>query len=162
MLSHSERLMDHFLNPRNVGRIEKPDGYAKVENPINGDVTEFYVGINESKIYKVSFQTCGCVVAIASSSALTEIVMNYSLTGIIKEKINFIEKLWKSIEEKLDRVPEKNWHCPPTSIKAFLTSVEDYYNKINDKDKANVISEMLSYLKTKFDNNLKNYEYLEG
>lgn len=158
MLEHSEKLMDHFLNPRNVGIIEKPDGYSRIENPINGDITELFIRINDYEITDTSFQTCGCVVAIASSSALSEIIKGYSLEYIIKKNTELIEELIVSIENKLDKTPEKNWHCPYISIKAFLTAVKNYYQKNQDNDKVDIVEKMLSFLQHEFNKKLKKYK----
>ena len=76
---YSKKVMDHFMNPRNVGQIEKPDGYGKVGNPTCGDLMEMYIQVKDNVIVDIKFKTFGCGSAIATSSMVTELAIGKTI-----------------------------------------------------------------------------------
>ena len=132
MTELDEKLLNHFLNPRNIGDIDKPDGYGRAVNPVNEYFTDIYLRVKNGIIDDVKFKTFGCVVTIAAASALTEIVKGKSVDEIIDTK-DTVHNLLRSIHNELGAVPEKNWHCPPVAVQALLNALVDYYQKMNDQ-----------------------------
>ena len=153
MSDTNPKLLKHFQNPKNVGIIENADGYARVENPINGYMTDIYIRVENGRIEDVKFKTFGCVVTIASASALTEIVKGKTLDEIVDNE-NPVETLIQLIEGELGEIPEKNWHCPPTAIRVLLSAISDYYRKNKNEIKVNEIEKILIALKCYFDNKM--------
>ena len=150
MKKTKDRLLEHFMRPRNVGLIENYDGYSSVENPINGYRTDIYIKIREDKIDDIKFKTIGCTATIASASVLTEIVKGKKLNEIIIGNKTF-DDLLKLINDELGKVPDKNWHCPPTAILAFITAIKEYYLKIENKEKIQEITIIIDFIKKYFD-----------
>ena len=103
-IGYSEKVMDHFMNSRNVGVIENPDGYGKVGNPTCGDVMEIFINIEDNRIKEIKFRTFGCCSAIATSSMITELAIGKTLEEAVK-----ITK--KDVADELDGLPPKNIHC---------------------------------------------------
>ena len=153
MNKSKDKLLEHFLRPRNVGTIEDADGYSSVENPINGYRTDIYIKIQDGKIEDIKFKTIGCTATIASDSALTEIINGKKIEELIIKNISF-ENLLKSINEELGKVPDKNWHCPPTAILAFFTAINNYYKKIGDKGKISQTEELINIVNKYFEDTL--------
>ena len=83
-VGYSKKVMEHFMNPRNVGVIENPDGYGKVGNPVCGDLMEIYIKVKDDVITDIKFKTFGCGSAIATSSMVTEIAKENMLTRQLK------------------------------------------------------------------------------
>jgi nitrogen fixation NifU-like protein len=146
MPDQDQKLLEHFRNPKNVGIIENSDGYGRVENPVNGYITDMYIKIENDRIADIKFKTFGCVVTIASASALSESVKNKKLQDIINTN-NTIENLIENIKNDLGEIPDKNWHCPPTAIQALLITILDYFRKKKDEKNINKIEKKLSELK---------------
>jgi nitrogen fixation NifU-like protein len=147
MTELDQKLLDHFLNPRNVGEINHPDGYGRAINPINQYFTDIYLKVRDGIITEITFKTFGCVVTIAAASALTEIVKGKSIENIIDKK-NALHELLSSITQELGAVPEKNWHCPPAAVHALLNAFSDYYQKRKEDIKVkqlNIVQEELQY-----------------
>lgn len=118
-LMYTQKLMDHFMNPRNVGIIENPDGYAKVGSPSCGDMMEIFLMIKENVITDAKFRTFGCASAIASSSVTTEMVIGKT----IKEALELTNK---SIAENLDGLPASKLHCSVLAEEVINEAIEDY------------------------------------
>lgn len=123
---YSDKVMDHFRNPRNVGEIEDADGEATVGNPVCGDVMKFFVKIGRKGgkefIKDVKFQTLGCGAAIATSSMATEMIKGKSLEEI--------EKLTKdAVTEALGGLPPVKYHCSNLAAEGIHKAVEDYRKK---------------------------------
>ncbi|MCG2685772.1 Fe-S cluster assembly scaffold protein NifU [Candidatus Parcubacteria bacterium] len=123
---YSEKVMDHFFNPRNMGEMENPDGEATVGNPVCGDVMKFYVKIGqrdgEEIIEDVTFQTLGCGAAIATSSIATEI-----LKGKLLDEA---EKLTnQAVAEALGGLPPVKMHCSVLAEEGIKKAIEDYRQK---------------------------------
>lgn len=154
MSDTNPKLLEHFQNPRNVGIIENADGYARVENPVNGYLTDIYINIENGRIKDVKFKTFGCVVTIASASALSEEVKGKTLNEIV-DGSDPLESLMELIKRELGEIPEKNWHCPPTAIQTLLTAISYYYKKKKEEEKVKKIEKALSDLKSYFETRLK-------
>ncbi|HDL52661.1 MAG TPA: Fe-S cluster assembly scaffold protein NifU, partial [Proteobacteria bacterium] len=101
---YSEKVMDHFRNPRNVGEIEDADGVGEVGNPTCGDIMKIYLKVKDDAIEDIKFQTFGCGSAIATSSMVTEMVMGKSL-----EDAEIVTN--KAVAEALDGLPPIKMHC---------------------------------------------------
>jgi len=125
-LLYSEKVMDHFKNPRNVGEMENPDGVGHVGNQICGDVMELYIKVKDDTIVDAKFKTFGCGAAIASSSMVTEMVKGKSL-----EKALEISN--KAVAEALDGLPAAKMHCSVLAEDALKSAIEDYRNKSKSK-----------------------------
>lgn len=122
MALYSEKVMDHFRNPRNVGTIENADGIGEVGNPVCGDIMKIYLKIEDERIKDVKFETFGCGSAIASSSMATELIMGQPL----KEALKLTNK---AVTEALDGLPAHKLHCSVLAEEAIKLAVKDYYDK---------------------------------
>jgi len=122
MEQYSEKVMDHFRNPRNVGEIENPDGVGRVGNPICGDVMEMYIKVNNNTITDAKFKTFGCGAAIATSSMATELVIGKS----IEEAQKITNKV---VAEALDGLPAIKMHCSNLAQEALEAAINDYKAK---------------------------------
>ena len=119
---YSEKVMEHFQNPRNVGKLENPDGVAKQGNPICGDVMELAIKVKDNRIKEAKFQTFGCCAAIATSSMITEMVKGKTL-----EEAEKISK--KAVAEALDGLPPAKMHCSNLAADALHGAIQDYKQK---------------------------------
>ena len=121
-LNYSEKVMEHFSNPRNVGEIENADGVGEAGNPRCGDIMKIYLKVKDNVIEDVKFKTFGCASAIASSSMATE---------LIKEKT--IDEAWNltnsAVAEALDGLPPIKMHCSVLAEEAIHTALNDYRAK---------------------------------
>ena len=127
---YSNKVMDHFKNPRNVGEIENPDGVGHVGNPVCGDIMELYIKVKDGIIVDAKFKTFGCGAAIATSSMVTEIVKGKSL----KEALKISNK---TVAEALDGLPAIKMHCSVLAEEALKSAIEDYLSKTNKKGDSN-------------------------
>ena len=116
---YSEKVMDHFKNPRNVGEIEDPDGVGHIGNPVCGDIMELYIKVNDGIIVDAKFKTFGCGAAIATSSIVTELVKGKN----IKEALKISNK---AVAEALDGLPPLKMHCSVLAEEALRSAIEDY------------------------------------
>ena len=121
-IGYTEKVMDHFMNPRNVGVIEDPDGYGKVGNPTCGDVMEIFIKIADDKIKEIKFRTFGCGSAIATSSMITEMAIGKTLSEAM-------EITRKDVAESLDGLPPKKMHCSNLAADALQEAIKDYWKK---------------------------------
>ncbi len=119
---YSEKVMDHFSNPRNVGEIEKPDGVGQVGNPVCGDVMKLTVKIDNGKIGDVKFKTFGCGAAVATSSMVTELVKGKT----IEEALAISNKV---VADALDGLPPQKMHCSNLAADALHLAIDDYRTK---------------------------------
>lgn len=122
MALYSEKVMDHFLNPRNVGVIEDADGIGEVGNAKCGDIMKIYLKIKDGIVEDVKFETFGCGSAIASSSMATELIKGKPLEEV-KELTN------KAVTEALDGLPSHKLHCSVLAEEAIQNALDDYYSK---------------------------------
>ena len=122
MALYSEKVMDHFRNPRNVGVIEDADGVGEVGNPVCGDIMKIYLKINDEQIIDdVKFETFGCGSAIASSSMATELIMG-------KPVSEALQLTNKAVTEALDGLPPHKLHCSVLAEEAIKSAVKNYYD----------------------------------
>ena len=128
MALYSEKVMDHFRNPRNVGVIEDADGVGEVGNPVCGDIMKIYLKINDEQVINdVKFETFGCGSAIASSSMATELIKGKPLSEAL-------QLTNEAVTEALDGLPAHKLHCSVLAEEAIKSAVKDYYDKINTDD----------------------------
>ncbi len=120
---YSEKVMDHFQNPRNVGEIENADGVGEVGNATCGDIMKIYLKIEDDIIKDVKFKTFGCGAAIATSSMATELIMGKSVEAAL-------ELTNKAVIEALDGLPPAKIHCSVLAEEAVKAAIVDYYKKI--------------------------------
>jgi len=149
----NQKLLEHFRNPRNVGIIENADGYARMENPVNGYTTDMYLQIENGQIQDIKFKTLGCTVTIASASALTDIVKGKTLDEIVNNS-DSLKKLLELLQRELGDIPEKNWHCPPTAIQTLLIAICEYYRKNNDEKTVKKIEKTINEVECYFEKKL--------
>lgn len=123
---YSERVMDHFSNPRNAGVIEDADGIGEVGNPVCGDMMTFYIKVADDKLADVKFKTFGCVAAIAVSSMVSEMAKNKTL----KEAKTITRK---AVAEALAGLPKEKMHCSNLGAKALAEAIRDYEEKKSGK-----------------------------
>lgn len=122
MALYSEKVMDHFLHPRNVGNIENADGVGEVGNAKCGDIMKIYLKIKNNIIVDVKFETFGCGSAIASSSMATEMIKGQPLDQAL-------QLTNKTVAEALDGLPAHKMHCSVLAEEAIKAAVKDYYDK---------------------------------
>ena len=119
---YTDKVMDHFENPRNVGEIENPDGIGKQGNPVCGDVMELGIKVKDNIIEDARFHTFGCCAAIATSSMVTEMVKGKTL-----EEAEEISK--QAVAEALDGLPPAKMHCSNLAADALHDAIRDYKEK---------------------------------
>ena len=122
MALYSEKVMDHFTTPRNVGKIEDADGVGEVGNAKCGDIMKIYLKIENDIIVDVKFNTFGCGSAIASSSMATELIKGKPLSQAL-------ELTNKAVAEALDGLPAHKMHCSVLAEEAIRAAIKDYYDK---------------------------------
>lgn len=121
---YSEKVMDHFNNPRNVGEIENADGVGEVGNPKCGDIMKMYIEVEDGVIKDVKFKTFGCGAAIATSSMATEMIKGKTL----KEALALNNE---DVVKSLDGLPAQKIHCSVLAKEAIESAVKDYCEKNN-------------------------------
>ena len=131
---YSEKVMDHFSNPRNVGTIADADGIGEVGNPVCGDMMTFYIKVKDDKVDDIKYQTFGCVAAIAVSSKVSEMIKGKSL-----EEAKALSK--KAVAEALDGLPKEKMHCSNLGAEALTEAIEDYEAKKSGKPKSKAKAE---------------------
>ena len=122
MALYSEKVMDHFRNPRNIGVIEDADGIGEVGNAKCGDIMKIYLKIENDIITDVKFETFGCGSAIASSSMATELIKGKP----VEETLSLTNK---AVVEALDGLPAHKLHCSVLAEEAIKAALKDYYDK---------------------------------
>jgi nitrogen fixation NifU-like protein len=125
-MMYSDKVMDHFQNPRNVGTMSDADGIGQVGNPVCGDMMTFYVKVKENRIADVKFQTFGCGAAIAVSSMVSEMAIGKT----IEEALKITNQ---SVAEELGGLPKNKMHCSNLGADALHKAIENY----QEKQKAN-------------------------
>lgn len=126
MALYSEKVMDHFRNPRNLGVIEDADGIGEVGNVKCGDIMKMYLKIEDDIVKDVKFETFGCGSAIASSSMATELIKGKPLSEV-KKLTN------KAVAEALDGLPDYKMHCSVLAEEAIQSALEDYEKRSGKK-----------------------------
>ena len=122
---YSEKVMDHFTNPRNVGEIKDASGVGEVGNAKCGDIMKIYIKVDNNIITDVKFNTFGCGSAIASSSMATEMIKGKSLDDAL-------ELTNKAVAEALDGLPAHKMHCSVLAEEAIKAAIDDYKEKHKD------------------------------
>ena len=126
MALYSEKVMEHFRNPRNVGVIEDANGIGEVGNAKCGDIMKMYLKIEDDIIQDVKFETFGCGSAIASSSMATELIKGKPVSEAMKLTN-------KAVAEALDGLPDYKMHCSVLAEEAIRSALDDYYGKHPEK-----------------------------
>lgn len=119
---YSDRVMDHFTNPRNVGEIEQPDGVGQVGNPVCGDIMRITISVNNGRISDIKFRTFGCAAAIAASSMITEMAKGKT----IEEALELTNA---AVAEALDGLPPVKMHCSNLAADALHEAIRDYLGR---------------------------------
>ncbi len=119
---YSEKVMEHFKNPRNVGTIENPDGVGQVGNPVCGDIMRMEIKVENGRIADAKFKTFGCGAAIATSSMVTELVIGKTL----EEALDISNK---TVAEALGGLPPVKMHCSNLAADALHNAINDYLAK---------------------------------
>ena len=125
---YSDKVMDHFANPRNVGEIENADGVGEVGNAKCGDIMKMYLKIENNVIVDAKFKTFGCGAAVATSSISTELIIGKT----VDEALNITNK---AVADALDGLPPAKMHCSNLAEEAIRAAIEDYKNKNGLSDK---------------------------
>ena len=119
---YSEKVMEHFMHPRNVGEIENPDGVGEVGNPICGDMMTFYIKVNDNRLEDVKFKTFGCGAAIAVSSMVSEMAKGKTL----EEAMNITPR---SVADELEGLPKQKFNCSNLGAQALNKAIQDYLSR---------------------------------
>ena len=119
---YSDKVMDHFANPRNVGEIEDADGIGEVGNAKCGDIMKMYIKVDNGIISNVKFKTFGCGAAVATSSIATEMIMGKSIEDALKVTN-------KAVVEALEGLPPQKLHCSVLAEQAMKAALSDYYKR---------------------------------
>jgi nitrogen fixation NifU-like protein len=127
---YSEKVMEHFRNPRNVGDMENPDGIGHVGNPVCGDIMELYIKVKDNIITDAKFKTFGCGAAIATSSMVTELVKGKSLEDALQISN-------RAVAEALGGLPPVKIHCSVLAEEALQSAIDDYLKKTKRKNDGN-------------------------
>ena len=124
MAFYSEKVMDHFANPRNVGEIKDASGVGEVGNPVCGDMMKFYIKVENNIIKNVKFKTFGCGAAIAVSSMVSEMAMGKT----IEEALALTNE---AVAKELGGLPPNKMHCSNLGADALHKAIEDYKQKLS-------------------------------
>jgi nitrogen fixation NifU-like protein len=126
MIMYGKKVMDHFINPRNVGEIKEADGIGEVGNPVCGDMMTFYIKVKDNKLEDVKFKTFGCGAAIAVSSMVSEMAKGKTLDEALKISN-------KNVAEELGGLPKNKLHCSNLGADALHKAIENYQEKQKNK-----------------------------
>jgi nitrogen fixation NifU-like protein len=121
-MMYSEKVMELFMNPKNAGRMENPDGVGEVGNPQCGDIMKIYIKVKDNRIEDIAFETFGCASAIASSSMVTEMVKGKTLDEALGVSN-------KDVVEELGGLPPQKIHCSLLAEEGIRAAIEDYRQK---------------------------------
>lgn len=121
-IGYSKKVMEHFMNPKNVGTIDDADGHGKVGNPVCGDLMEIFIKVKDDKIEDIRFQTFGCGSAIATSSMVSEMAKGMRLDEAMKITRN-------DVADELDGLPPVKMHCSNLAADALHEAIKDYRRK---------------------------------
>jgi len=121
-IGYSQKVMEHFMNPHNVGVIENPDGYGKVGNPVCGDLAEPHPNVRDDVIEDIRFRTFGCGSAIATSSMVTDLAKGKTLDEAMKITRD-------DVATELEGLPPRKMHCSNLAADALHAAIQDYRDK---------------------------------
>ncbi len=119
---YSDKVMDHFMHPRNVGEIENPDGVGEVGNPVCGDMMTFYINVKDNRLEDVKYKTFGCGAAIAVSSIASEMAKGKTLEEVMKITPRIVA-------DELGGLPKNKFHCSNLGAQALSKAIKDYLGK---------------------------------
>jgi nitrogen fixation NifU-like protein len=122
MPAYNEKVMDHFMNPRNVGEIKDADGIGEVGNPVCGDMMTFYIKVKDNRLEDVKFMTFGCGAAVAVSSITSEMAKGKTLEEAVKITPSLVAK-------ELEGLPKNKYHCSNLGAQALQQAIRDYAKK---------------------------------
>ncbi len=122
MSLYNKKVMEHFQKPKNMGQLKNPDAVAEVGNPSCGDIMRLYLKVEDNKIKDISFETMGCVAAIATSSMITQMVKGKTLDRAVKISYN-------DLIEELGELPPVKHHCAGLAIEALQKAIKNYQVK---------------------------------
>jgi nitrogen fixation NifU-like protein len=123
-MKYSEKVMDHFASPRNVGTIENADGVGEIGNPACGDIMTFYIKVHDGRLEDIKFQTFGCGAAIAVSSMISEMAIGKTLD----EALQITNR---NVAEALDGLPKNKLHCSNLGADALHAAINNYFERSN-------------------------------
>jgi len=126
--TYSKKVIDHFQDPHNYGKMKNPDGVGKVGNPICGDVMHLYIKVEKGIIKDIKYETFGCVAAISTSSIVTDLAKGKSLKEAMKIDSNKVVK-------SLGGLPEIKYHCSLLAVDALKKAIDDYLSKKKNEEK---------------------------
>ena len=130
MLELSEKIKEHFRNPKNVGEIQNAEGMGAINNPVCGDTTKLYLKIKDGIVEDAKFLSFGCAVTIASASVFTEKIKGKDISEFFSGTDDeVIQRLVSLIESELGEIPPIKLHCPPATVQVFLDSITGYFKK---------------------------------
>jgi len=119
---YSQKVMEHFMNPRNVGEIESPDGVGEVGNPVCGDVMTFYIKVKDNRLEDIKFKTFGCGAAIAVSSMVSEMAKGRTLAAALKITP-------RAVADELEGLPKQKFHCSNLGAQALTKAIKNYQSR---------------------------------
>lgn len=125
---YSEKVMDHFMNPRNVGEIPDADGVGQVGNPVCGDIMKIFIKVKDNVIEDIKFKTFGCGAAIATSSMVTEMVKGKTIDEALRVSN-------RQVAEALGGLPPQKMHCSNLAADALHAAIKDYLSKKEQQEK---------------------------
>ena len=125
-LNYTKRTINHFLKPKNIGQITKPDGYAQIGNMVCGDQLDFFLKVEKGKIKDVKFLSFGCASNIATASLLTE-----KVKGLTIEQAKKYD--WHKIVKELGGLPQQKLHCSVMAVQGLTKAIADYEKKMRMK-----------------------------
>jgi len=144
VIKFSDKVIEHFSNPRNVGMIENPEAKGSMVNPICGDVTEIYLRIKDGVVEDAKFKSFGCAVTIASASVFTEKIKGKEIAKLVSgNDEEVISELVGLIESELGELPVQKLHCPPATVQAFLEAILRYQEKEGKTKATNRIEKLI-------------------
>ncbi len=126
--TYSKKVIEHFQNPHNYGKMKNPDGVGKVGNPICGDVMHLYIKVEKGIIKDIKYETFGCVAAISTSSVVTDLAKGKTLQQALKIDSNKVVRL-------LGGLPDIKYHCSLLAVDALKKAINDYLSKKNEEKK---------------------------
>jgi len=126
MPAYSEKVMDHFMHPRNVGEIDNADGIGEVGNPVCGDMMTFYIKVKDNRLEDIKFKTFGCGAAIAVSSMVSDMARGKTIEEALKITP-------ESVAEELEGLPKQKFHCSNLGAQALHKAISDYQKKHGGK-----------------------------
>ena len=121
---YSEKVRDHFMNPRNMGEMENPDGIGVVGNPVCGDVMKIFIRVADGRITDIKFQTFGCAAAIATSSMITEMARNRTIDEALEISRD-------DVASELDGLPKVKMHCSNLAADGLKAAIEDWRKRMS-------------------------------